>query len=543
MSSKQAVGNLAIILSANASPMSQGFRQAENLTTQFARNQVRILDQHAPKLASAGEKAGKSFGETMGATAIKSFVGFFAVSKIAGFIKKGLDGVASTEMDTGALTSILGSNATATSLVRQFDKLGAQTGIDPGRYRRLAMEFANAGVEADQLVHWMREISNISQLAGGGDERLESIAGSIKTILEQEKFTSSSLKSLGGAGFPIQELAKTAKMSMPEFRKAIDDGTIGVEVLIQTMNRLEKEKNALANATDNYTTKLGRLSVAWSNFADSTAQSRLVKESIDVLTNSLTGMTAAIQGDEWKSANTELQTLIAGLASPLLVLPDVLHSDTAKSIIDHQTENYKGWKSLFDGRFMEAWRGSATDSMPIMEVSIDPKLHENSMWEAVRELNKELESTQIKVPVVAKFLKPDPDRQWAREMAAEINQQTEQWVGSPLQKIKREFRQIGMLERGGELTKLMAGQARLRLFSDLEKSIGSLETRLPRALAKGSAEAESIISAAMVSGKQDRQQRVERILESLGRELQRIESEQRQTNRILDSINFKKYGL
>lgn len=485
MSSKQAVGNLAIILSANASPMSQGFRQAENLTAKFARNQVRILDQHGSKLNKSGETLGKSFGQKLGETAMKSFAGYFAASSIVGFIRKGLAEAASTEMDTGALTSILGSESRASNLVGALGKLGAQTGIDPGRYRRLAMEFANAGVEADQLVHWMREISNISQLAGGGDERLESIAGSIKTILEQEKFTSLSLKSLGGAGFPIQELAKTAKMSMPEFRKAIDDGTVGVEVLIQTMNRLEKEKNALANATDNYTTKVGKLSVAWNEFAESAAQSNIAKGTVGLITESL-----------------------------------------------------QGWTALFNGDVRRAWQGGSSPAAASM-----PLTHAQSMQLVVDQFKKELEATQIKVPVMPKFLKPDPDRQWARDMAAEINRQTEQWVGSPLQKIKREFKQIGILERGGELTKLMAGNARLRLFGDLEKTIGSLETRLPRAMAKGSAEAESIISAAMVSGKQDRQQRVERILEAMGRELQRIESEQRQTNRILDSINFKKYGL
>lgn len=514
---QQAVGNLAVILSANAGPMMAGFKQGEQAAAQFSQNiSVKINQRIGGGMAAAGKEAGGGFASAFLDVVATRMGALTAALSVGAVVKHGISEAMKTETSKVSLSAILGDPGQADALLSQIDQLATSTGMARDGLRESAQQLINNGIAARQVMPWLKAIANVNALSGGGEERGKRIASAITQILGKGELRAEEVKSqLGDAGFPIQELAKTAGMSMKDFNKAMEEGHVGVDVLIKTLNRLNEDKNVVGKVADTTEGQLGRLRQQFDQTAESIGNLFKGGESaVTMLTDSLKGWQHALSGglkrnDRWDVAKAFYENLWLGDFSTL----------------------------ASSSKFAKSWAVEAFDPQ---DAAAAARRAADAAAEAAQ---AELDRAKIEIPWA---MTPNPKMAGFVASAGEIEKRFADHRISPFDEFRSEMQRATQAREKGGLDISAFRTAGVVAFDKLEKATAHLfETRLPQAMERGTQAAESAISHAMSSGGAgaDVQQRIQRVLEAAWQEHIKIRTNTKDTVKALEKIDLKKVGF
>lgn len=240
------VGNLAVIISGNASPRIGALGQAEKGIGKFSQrisggnfgNQVNI------SIKEAGEKAGGAFlGGFMGAL---TGLAAGSLSSVVGTVFNGVRGFAGEALQAGrdvenlslAFKVLTGSAEGSAKMLADLRQLSAEAGYGVDELGKAARTLAGNGLEAANVAPLLKAITEVSAAIGADGEQLGRFALAVAQVTAKGRFMAQELNQLSEAGLAVSEVAKTMNVGVSEFRAKVEAGNVSAAVLYQTLQRL-----------------------------------------------------------------------------------------------------------------------------------------------------------------------------------------------------------------------------------------------------------------------------------------------------------------
>ncbi len=283
------VGNLAIMISGNSKPFNQTMANVKQTLNQFAAGRDLTMNSitiKPPKdsggtmwkqmlgagaaggiagaLATAGIGAMKSIGDGMLGAA--SDIGHRVAEFLAGSFKVGMD----QARQQFALNFLAGGPEKGGDWIKSIRSLSMVSGFGLKELHHSAQTLAGSFTDLDNVIPTLQRISLVSAGLGADSEQMNRFALAVTQVVAKGRFMAQELNQLTDAGLPLSEMAKTAGMSVGEFRKGVEDGQISANVLLQTLNRLTESGGRF----DGMFTKIGgtplgqiqRITSLWEQF-------------------------------------------------------------------------------------------------------------------------------------------------------------------------------------------------------------------------------------------------------------------------------------
>lgn len=333
------IGNLAIVISGNARPFKQTMQNVKNEINQFS---TQIGTQNIFKGGSGGAGTfGIQFGSLgrlirsslvagfggglagalvgVGAMAFGEFLqaALSTVSeighKLGEFLADSLqEGMKFSRMELG-VNFLAGNKGRGAEWIKELRSLSASSGYKMEELGSGLRLIAGNTDDLDNAIPRLRAIAKIGAAIGLDAENVRMFALAIGQVTAAGRFEAQELNQLTEHGLPIKELAKTAGMGVGEFRAAVKAGSVDVDVLDKTLNRLAlaptgRYFNILAERAGTALGQIDKLTSSWNLFKAATGvglmQGLVDTGWIDALQNGL-GWIAAHQG-EIKQALTSI---------------------------------------------------------------------------------------------------------------------------------------------------------------------------------------------------------------------------------------------
>lgn len=260
------IGNLAIVISANAAPFKAALISAKSAINDFGaqveqEQRRRAIIRPSSLLAKssnfgAGNRtAGTSLQSTLAAGfsgglagslvvavggALKSVVGVAGdIGHRAGeFLAESFqEGLQFKRMEMG-VKFLAGSPERGSAWMSQLRSLSMQSGYGMTELGAGLRQIAGSTDDLDNTIPRLRAIASIGAGIGLDAENIRLFALAIAQVQAAGRFEAQELNQLTEHGLPIKELAKTAGLSVGEFRQQVKDGAVSVDVLDKTLNRL-----------------------------------------------------------------------------------------------------------------------------------------------------------------------------------------------------------------------------------------------------------------------------------------------------------------
>lgn len=246
------VGNLAIVISGNARPFQQTLSNVRVQINQFGRD---TAGQAGSGLQSAGTSLrgmlvagfGGGLAGAVAATAMTAFGGIIhAIAGTVGqvghhaatFLTEAFqEGLKISRLELG-VNFLANGPEVGGEWLKSIRELSQQSGFDMAGLGQSLSKLAGSTDELDNVLPTLRAITTISAGIGADAAQLSHFALAVSQVVAAGRFESQELNQLTEAGLPIKELAKTAGMSVGQFRQAVKDSTVSVDVLAQTFNRM-----------------------------------------------------------------------------------------------------------------------------------------------------------------------------------------------------------------------------------------------------------------------------------------------------------------
>lgn len=150
-----------------------------------------------------------------------------AAGGVAGMLKL----AASAEQTAVSFEVMLGSAEKAKKMVAEIEQFGAVTPFSSADLANAAKVLLNFGVAADEIMPTLDRLSNV---AAGDAQKLGSLALVFGQISANGRLTGGDLLQLVNTGFnPLNEIAKKTGETMPELRKRMEQGKIGIDEVRQ----------------------------------------------------------------------------------------------------------------------------------------------------------------------------------------------------------------------------------------------------------------------------------------------------------------------
>lgn len=175
------------------------------------------------------------------------------------------------------------------------------------------------GVDSKKTQKYLSQLGDVSQ---GNSQKLQSLALVLGQVSAQGKLTGQDFLQLVNAGFPIQQMATDAGMSMSEFKDAISEGKITIDDLTTTLDNATSEGGLFyGSMTEQSKTFNGQMSTLKDNF--NTFLGSAFKPLFDFAkNNALPIINDLLTGGEnikkWLKDNETLITIIIGVLGTLI---------------------------------------------------------------------------------------------------------------------------------------------------------------------------------------------------------------------------------
>ena len=257
------VGNLAIIISGNASPFNKTIQNVKNTINQASGDINNITINPPRQISGTTGLQFYSFGALLRSAVIKGFGGGLAggiagatvlaiqtvgrqVAEVAGaaghlaaqvLVSSFEEGMKVSRLELG-VGFLAGSPQRAAGWMKELRGLSQQSGFSLAELGNGFRQLAGSSDDLDNIVPRMRAITEISAGIGADAEQMHRFALAVSQVIAAGRFEAQELNQLTEAGLPIKALADTAGMSVGQFRAAVKDGAVSISILDQTLNRL-----------------------------------------------------------------------------------------------------------------------------------------------------------------------------------------------------------------------------------------------------------------------------------------------------------------
>lgn len=162
----------------------------------------------------------------------------------------------SYELAEMRLKTLTGSASSAKSAFAELRSLAPTTPYGVDDLSGVMRKLMGAGIEQSQAMAVTRRLATVGAATGGDITSLGRAYGQVYSMgrLKAEEFNQFS-----DADFPVQEFARTANMTMADFKDAMEKGLIPVSVMERTFKRLTDEGGKFATSLDDLAkTAIGR---------------------------------------------------------------------------------------------------------------------------------------------------------------------------------------------------------------------------------------------------------------------------------------------
>lgn len=230
------IGNLAVILSANAAGFTAGFATASRTATGFV--------------------------GTIG-TMVKSVGAMAGVVGVAESIKSAFTGFAAMESSEVAFETLLGSGEKARTLMADLAKFGAETPFQLPELTAAGKNLAAFGMSADAIVPKLRQIGDISSLLNQPIGEMATLYGKAKVA---GVLMSEDINQFTERGVPlIQTLAAQFGVAEVQIKKMASEGKISFAHLDQAIGTLTSNGGRFAGGMAK---QAETISGKWSTLSD-----------------------------------------------------------------------------------------------------------------------------------------------------------------------------------------------------------------------------------------------------------------------------------
>jgi len=199
------IGNLAVVLSANAAGFTAGFASAQKGVTSF--------------VGSLGTMA-------------KSSLAAVGISSLAGVASKAFSGFERAEENKLTFESLLGSGERAKTLMKEISQLGYKSSF-AGEFGPAAKELLKFGMGADEVVPLLKQLGDV---AAGANVPLGELTRIFASAESRTHLASKQLIALQEAGFPIiDQLSQKLGLTKNSIIQLADQGKIGFGELTEAL--------------------------------------------------------------------------------------------------------------------------------------------------------------------------------------------------------------------------------------------------------------------------------------------------------------------
>lgn len=242
---KSNVGNLAVVISGNASPlqsvMNQSVRDVQNFTQTI--NRISVA---APKDSGGGGMglgAGMMAGIAGGAT-IKALDMVTSLVTSAG--RAAIKGAADWEKMSIAFEVMTGSASKGSSLLKQIEDLAIRSSYSSAELADAGRMLLGFGANADSITPML---SRMGDVAGGNSESLSQLALNFGQVLSKGKLLGDDMRTFSELGLGVDQFSNAMGISTTEFYKRMEAGQISANHMIQTLNMATSEGGRFYEST------------------------------------------------------------------------------------------------------------------------------------------------------------------------------------------------------------------------------------------------------------------------------------------------------
>lgn len=245
------VGNLAIIISGDSRQLMEAMSGAEQAIARFK--------------AREEAKANRSSGFGIDGGALASGLMTRAAGAFAGvnlgreFLEVGnhaLEMSRSYELAEMQLKTLTGSASSAKSVFAELRSLAPTTPYSVEDLSGVMRKMMGAGIAQSQALAATRQLAAVGAATGGD---IASLGRAYAQVSAMGRLKTEEFNQFSDADFPVQEFAKTANMSMGEFRDAMEKGLVPVSVMEDTFKKLTESGGKFGTALDDLAkTAIGR---------------------------------------------------------------------------------------------------------------------------------------------------------------------------------------------------------------------------------------------------------------------------------------------
>ncbi len=232
MAGKNTVGNLAVIISGNAAPYIATMARAKQETAAFAKQISSVRESSG---AGAMDKAGGLMQGMVGGFAAGAAMAGVSMLK-DGFVsltKSMIETAAQSELTQASFEVLTGSAESGQKLFRDIQDLAIRTPFDSAGLAENAKMMMGMGVQTEAIIP---ALSRLGDVAMGDKNKLQSLALVFGQVKAAGKLTGGDMLQFTAAGFGIEDFAKSAGKSVPEFRKLMEEGAISANMVTNAIN-------------------------------------------------------------------------------------------------------------------------------------------------------------------------------------------------------------------------------------------------------------------------------------------------------------------
>ncbi len=265
---KNAIDELAVMVTANTAGLTSGLKQAERSLAQFRQDVERASQgpgaSKAPKVDPATSKHLKDLKnsaneakQSLGELALKGIVsggaflllqaGVGGLADVFGELKDSVKMAAELEQTTLAFEVMLGSGERAKEMLGEIRQYAATTPFGNAEITDASKKLIAYGITANQVVPTIRMLGDVSAATGAPVNDLSYLYG---TLAAQQRAYTKDIMQFANRGIPIyEELAKVLHVSVGELKDMVEEGKVGFPEVVKAFKAMTEGQGRYAGLT------------------------------------------------------------------------------------------------------------------------------------------------------------------------------------------------------------------------------------------------------------------------------------------------------
>lgn len=508
------VGNLAIILSANAAQLSAGFTAAEAKLNAFAQKVAGLGTKMGPAfrpltdglaggISALAGKVGTPLTMVVGAAAS---LGQMAASEFMGSLTRGMAKEDEKLVAKIKFRYLVGDPIQADAMAARIKAVTGSGLLSTGDMMAASGRLVQSGMSGRQSVDLAKALGNIGFVTGGD---VGGMADALARINTRGTITAKEIDRAGSAGMPMRDIAAEMGYTVDGLRRAAERGEVSLDsfnkAVVAAGQKFAVSVEQIAKGTTLGSQK--RLDKAWEK-ADSAIASKFGYSKLGNAINDAKSFALETFAD-YKPIQSLLMPGLETVSSGFRSLGLGGKSEPAPAADD-------GAKAKAGAAFLRQKGLGALDLM-------------QSAWEGFKSIGKDSREERE-----TKALWSDLQSLDKKPIGA---------YGAFVDQVNKIDKADMLYGKAWKLPKGTTDRAKVEAFGQLESQMNSLfEPRLPAAMKKGSQAAESTISRAAMSFNGSRQEKIQAVLEAGLREQSRVEQNTKETADALKRLGVAGLG-